>query len=173
MGTQRNIMRPSVHHLLTEALKHYEEMAAKKLKIKNAKQYLLFSVVPCGHERMHVNLALGEHLHLECAGCKPIHAAFVAWHTVSNFYYLVAPTRGGRPARDFVLDLLRFVEVAPATTTGLRKATRLPLKDFEDAMQVVAAEACDADAIATRNVRDFAKASVRAMRPRDLLREIA
>lgn len=100
-------------------------------------------------------------------------SAFVAWHTVANFYYLVSPTRGGRSARDFVLDLLRFTEVAPATTDGLRKATRLGLRDFEDAMQVVAAEACGAEVIATRNVRDYARASVRVATPKALLTELA
>ena len=100
-------------------------------------------------------------------------SVFVAWHTVANLYYLVAPTRGGRPTRDFVLDLLRFVEAAPATTEGLRKATRLEMRDFEDAMQVVAAEACGADVIATRNVRDYARSPLRAATPRTLLGELA
>jgi predicted nucleic acid-binding protein len=99
-------------------------------------------------------------------------SAFVAWHTIANLYYLVAPTRGGRPTRDFVLDLLRFVEAAPANTEALRKATRLDMKDFEDAMQVVAAEACGADVIATRNVRDYARARLRAATPKTLLREL-
>lgn len=98
-------------------------------------------------------------------------SAYVAWHTVANFYYLVAPARGARPTRDFVLDLLRFVAVVPATTDGLRKATRLPMKDFEDAMQVAAAEACEADVIATRNTRDYPKALVRVATPKALLAE--
>ncbi len=99
-------------------------------------------------------------------------SAFVAWHTIANFYYLVAPARGGRPTRDFVLDLLRFVEAAPATTDGLRKATRLEIMDFEDAMQVVAAEACGADVIATRNLRDYARSPVRAATPKTLVGEL-
>ncbi len=99
-------------------------------------------------------------------------SAFVAWHTIANFYYLVAPARGGRPTRDFVLDLLRFVEAAPATTEALRKATRLEMKDFEDAMQVVAAEACGADVIATRNVRDYARSPLRAATPKTLVGEL-
>lgn len=100
-------------------------------------------------------------------------SAFVAWHTIANLYYLVAPARGGRPTRDFVLDLLRFVEAAPGTTEGLRKATRLEMKDFEDAMQVAAAEACSADVIATRNVRDYAKSPVRAATPKTLVGELS
>ena len=42
-------------------------------------------------------------------------------------------------------------------------------KDFEDALQVAAAEACGADVIATRNVRDYAKSPVRAATPKALL----
>lgn len=100
-------------------------------------------------------------------------SAFVAWHTIANFYYLVAPARGGRSTRDFVLDLLRFVEAAPASTASLRKATRLAMRDFEDAMQVVAAEACRADVIVTRNIRDFVRSTVRAATPKTLLAELS
>ena len=42
--------------------------------------------------------------------------AFIAWHTVSNFYYLVAPSRGGMSARDFIVELTRFVAVASTGT---------------------------------------------------------
>jgi predicted nucleic acid-binding protein len=104
---------------------------------------------------------------------RQLGSAHVAWHTIANFYYLVSPTRGGRGTRDFVLDLLRFTDVAPATRDGVRRATRLGLRDFEDALQVVAAEACGAEVIATRNVRDYAKASVRAASPKTLLNEVA
>jgi predicted nucleic acid-binding protein len=99
-------------------------------------------------------------------------SGFVAWHTVANFYYLVRPVRGGGDARAFVVGLTRFVDVSPTTTDSLRRAAQLEMKDFEDAMQVAAAAACGADAIATRNVRDYAKAPVRAATPRALLSEI-
>ena len=95
---------------------------------------------------------------------------FVAWHTLSNFYYLVAPRRGKRGARDLVLDLSRFVNVAPATTESLRYAAGLPMKDFEDAMQVAAAAACRADVIATRNLRDYLNSPVKAVSPDSLIR---
>ena len=35
--------------------------------------------------------------------------ACIAWHTVSNFYYIVAAARGGGDARDFIVELTRFV----------------------------------------------------------------
>ncbi len=67
---------------------------------------------------------------------------FIAWHSVSNFYYLVSPSLGRRSARDFIVELTRFVQVAPADTEAIRYAASLPMKDFEDAMQVAAARAC-------------------------------
>ena len=50
--------------------------------------------------------------------------AFIAWHSVSNFYYLVAPSHGGPGARDFILDLTRFVAVAATDTRAVRYAAR-------------------------------------------------
>jgi len=99
-------------------------------------------------------------------------SGFVAWHTVSNFYYLVAAARGRKASLDFLLDLTRFVRVAPATTQAMRYAATLPMGDFEDAMQVAAAEACAADAIATRNTRDYKASPIRAARPEMLVVEL-
>lgn len=98
--------------------------------------------------------------------------AFVAWHSISNFYYLVAPTRGRSETRAFVLDLTRFVAVAPTTTESLRIAAGLEMADFEDAMQAAAALACRGTVIATRNVKDYAKSPVRAAEPAKVLREL-
>lgn len=98
--------------------------------------------------------------------------AFVAWHSLSNFYYLVSPKRGKHQTRDFLLDLTRFVHVAPTTTESLLLAGRLDLRDFEDAMQVAAATACGADMIATRNLRDYTQSPIRAAEPQDILTEL-
>ena len=94
---------------------------------------------------------------------------FVAWHTLSNFYYLVTSARGAADTRDFIAELVRFVAVAPADTGALRYALSLPMADFEDAMQVAAARACGARHIVTRNVKDFARSPIPAMTPREAL----
>lgn len=97
---------------------------------------------------------------------------FIAWHTAANFYYLVRPKRGKNDARSMLLDLVAFVAIAPTTTESLLQAGRLQMRDFEDAMQVAAGLACRADVVATRNVRDFADAPIRALTPADLLEEL-
>lgn len=98
---------------------------------------------------------------------------FIAWHTAANFYYLVRPKRRKEDARALLLDLTYFVSIAPTTTESLRQAGRLDMRDFEDAMQVAAGLACGADVIATRNIRDFANAPIRATKPADLLKELS
>jgi predicted nucleic acid-binding protein len=98
--------------------------------------------------------------------------AFVGWHTLSNFYYLVSPTRGKDDARAFLVDLTRFVSVAPTDTEDFRFAAGLALPDFEDALQVAAARACGASYIATRNVRDFRTSPVPARTPAQLVEEL-
>ena len=98
--------------------------------------------------------------------------AFVAWHTLSNFYYLVTPARGDADTRDFIAELIRFVAVAPADSAALRYALALPVADFEDALQVAAARACGARHIVTRNVKDFARSPIPAVTPWDALERL-
>ena len=97
---------------------------------------------------------------------------FIAWHSVANFHYLVVSKQGASATKAFLLDLLRFVQVAPTSTDSVRYAASLPMRDFEDALQVAAAAACGANAIATRNVRDYARSPVRATTPAMLLKEL-
>ena len=98
--------------------------------------------------------------------------AYIAWHSVSNLYYIVAPARGGLSARDFIVELTRFVEVATTGTEAIRYAAGLPMGDFEDAMQVAAARACGARHIVTRNVRDYERSPIRAIDPQEALTEL-
>ena len=96
-------------------------------------------------------------------------SAYIAWHSVSNLYYVVAPSRGGVDTRDFILQLTRFVAVATTDTEAIRYAAELPMPDFEDAMQVAAARACGARHIVTRNVTDYERSPIRAVTPREAL----
>lgn len=98
---------------------------------------------------------------------------YVAWHSIANLYYLTAGNRSDTEPRHFIAALTSFVDVAPATTEGVRIALNLPLRDFEDAMQVAAALACEAAVIATRNLADFDRSPIRARTPSDLLTTFA
>ena len=98
--------------------------------------------------------------------------AFIAWHTVSNVYYLVTRERGDEFSRQFIVDLLDYVQIAETTTEHLRYALELDMRDFEDAMQVAAARACGARHIVTRNIRDFASSPIPAITPQEALTDL-
>ena len=99
--------------------------------------------------------------------------AFVAWHTLSNFHDRVSPRRGVDDARQFLLDLTRFVSVAPTDSEALHYAASLDMADFEDTLQVAAAWACGATAIVTRNIKDFRFSPIPARTPEEVLEELA
>ncbi len=98
---------------------------------------------------------------------------FIAWHSISNFYYLVKPEKGSQRTINFIEDLIGFIEVAPTTTDDMTYALKSDLKDFEDSMQIAAALACRADFLVTRNVKDFRGAPLRVVSPREALLNIA
>ena len=98
--------------------------------------------------------------------------AFIAWHSVSNLYYIVAPVHGGIRTRDFIVDLTRIVEVAITDTQAVRYAAELPMADFQDALQVASARASGARHIVTRNIRDYRRSPIRAMPPAEALTEL-
>ena len=95
--------------------------------------------------------------------------AFVASHSLSNFYYLVVPARGAPDARAFITELIRFVAVADCGTEAVAYAARLGMADFEDAMQVAAARASGARFVDTRNARDFRRSPIPAITPSEAL----
>lgn len=96
--------------------------------------------------------------------------AYIAWHSVANFYYMVASPKGRAAARGFISELLEFVAVAPVTTADLVYALSLEMRDLEDAMQAAAAVASGANCIVTRNVPHYRKSPVKALTPADWLR---
>jgi len=96
-------------------------------------------------------------------------SAWVAWHAVSDFYYLCASDKDDRAARQFISDLLSFAEVASGSTESVRQALSWNLRDFEDSLQCAAAIACGAELVVTRNVRGYRRAPVRALSPSETM----
>lgn len=103
-------------------------------------------------------------------GCEahPASAA-MAWHSVANLYYLLRKSQGDAEARQFIRELLGYVEVIATGTAEAKHAMALPMSDFEDALQVAAAVAGGMDTIVTRNTSDYASSPVRAMTPEQFL----
>lgn len=99
-----------------------------------------------------------------------VHEGWIAWHSLSVIAYLLGRHGSPTTARQAIEGVLHWADVAPTTSEHARFAVALPLRDFEDAMQVAAAVACDADCIVTRNARDFRSSPIEAFAPEELLK---
>lgn len=106
---------------------------------------------------------------LDCLEKGSLYSGYVAWHSLSNFYYLVTARKNRSLARGFIGELLRFVQVAPVQTQHAIESLRLDLTDFEDALQVVSAKACQARFIVTRNIKHDKKSPIPAILPAKFL----
>ncbi len=99
------------------------------------------------------------------SSCGREHEAWLAWHTVATLAYLIEREQSAAAAREFVHGLLDWADVAVTTRDDAQQALGWPMRDFEDALQASAAQACGAQVILTRNERDFKGSPVTAMTP--------
>ncbi len=97
-------------------------------------------------------------------------AAVIAWHTVSDLFYLICAARSDSFARSFIGDLIKVVTVTSGGTEGVRQALAMRMNDLEDALQVAAAIAGSADYIITRNTADYRGSVIPTLTPREFLR---
>lgn len=99
-----------------------------------------------------------------------IHEGWIAWHSLSNIHYVVrSRTKSKTYATHTVTELLAWVEVAETTKSDAMKALSYGMGDYEDALQLAAAEACAADVLITRNTKDFKASSIPVMTPEEFL----
>ena len=99
--------------------------------------------------------------------CNEQHQAWLAWHSVATLAYLIERERNPAVARELVTGLLSWARVATTGHQDAIQALQLPMSDFEDALQVSAAQACGADYIITRNGRDFVQSPLPALSPEE------
>jgi len=94
---------------------------------------------------------------------------WLAAHSVTTLFYLIAKDRSPEQARVTLTSLLQFLKIAPVSQETIEQALNLPYRDFEDAVQMIAALQIHADYLLTRNVRDFQPAPMEVVQPVELL----
>ena len=96
------------------------------------------------------------------------HDMLIAWHSLSNIFYVLRRAHGSEKTFAFLRHLLAISSVAPIGHADALRAIEHGLSDFEDALQLSAAESCRADAILTRNKADFGNpASIALLTPEE------
>ncbi len=99
--------------------------------------------------------------HIEQGGAS----GHIAAHTVTTLHYLLARHLGQKKTAVVLLDLTALLHVEPVDHEVLQQALALGWRDFEDAVQAVAAAQCQADYLVTRNPRDFRQSPIPAITP--------
>lgn len=95
--------------------------------------------------------------------------ACVCATTITTLHYLANKVVGDKLARQHIRQLLTLLEVAPVTRAVIDAALNSPLKDFEDAVLAESAHSAGAQAIITRNGRDFHRGPLRVYSPLEWL----
>ncbi len=105
--------------------------------------------------------------------CGRQHEGWLAWHSIATLAYLIERQTSAVSGRDLIRGILVWADVAKTGRPDALAALELPMRDFEDALQVAAAMACGAQFIITRNERDFKASPVPALNPEAFLRRYA
>ena len=87
---------------------------------------------------------------------------FVSPMTFATASYVLSK-HGAAEERKLLHDLRQLVRVAPADEQSIDDALASNFSDFEDALQYYSAVSVKAEAIITRNGKDFSKSSIPVM----------
>jgi len=95
---------------------------------------------------------------------------FTSSHSYATTYYLLKKHTDEKELREILYSLLDFIHLLPIDTSIIKKSLLSNYKDFEDAIQIFAANSiADMDFIVTRNIKDFKDAGITVMPPHEVI----
>ena len=94
---------------------------------------------------------------------------FVAGHSFTTLFYLYRQQSGAPKANQAIRQLLSVFAVACVDRGVIEAACELAWRDFEDAVQIMAAKEAGCHYLVTRNPKDFPGRQVTVILPADFL----
>src|SRR5690606_8133761 len=95
---------------------------------------------------------------------------YISAVSINNIYYIVRRFLGQRKAIEVVELLTEMAEIVGTTKNEIIQALRNDFSDYEDSVQYSSALIISGlDAIITRNIKDYKKASIAVMTPLSFL----
>jgi len=95
---------------------------------------------------------------------------FTSSHSYATTYYLLKKYVGEKELRELLYSLLDFIDLISIDTSIIKKSLLSNRKDFEDAIQIFAANSiADIDFIVTRNLKDFKDAGITVLPPDEVI----
>lgn len=96
---------------------------------------------------------------------------YITASTVTDIYYISRKQKGKEIAIEFISNLIEIVEVLGVDKNIIVKAIKSNLNDFEDAVQVSAAEYNRIEIIVTRNALDFENSNLEILTPKKFIHQ--
>jgi len=89
--------------------------------------------------------------------------------TLTTTHYLLQKEIGAAQARKVLGILLKIFNIASVNRAVLAQAAESPMGDFEDAVLCFSAQEAGAEAVVTRNEKDFRKAPIKIMNCQEVI----
>jgi hypothetical protein len=96
-------------------------------------------------------------------------SGWIAAHSITTLFYLITRYHNRATAATVLAGLLQSFTVAAVDDAVIRTALSWGWKDFEDAVQMAAAQSADADYVVTRNPADFQNSPIPVIQPAALI----
>ena len=94
---------------------------------------------------------------------------YLAAHSLITLFYLIQKGKSSADARAMITNLLQFLKIATIDQSTIEQSLNLDYRDFEDAVQMIAAIQCKADYLITRNIKDYKPALLPVIQPIDFM----
>ncbi|AHF16380.1 type II toxin-antitoxin system VapC family toxin [Niabella soli] len=91
---------------------------------------------------------------------------YTSSHSFATTHYLMKKYTGEKELRALLSDLLYFITIIPVDLNVIQKSLRSSYKDFEDAIQIMAAQSVSKISyLITRNIKDFRDCPIEVVAP--------
>ena len=98
---------------------------------------------------------------------------YTSSHSIATTHYLLKKYLDEKELRTVLFNLLDYISVISVDIDVLKKGLRSKHKDFEDALQMVAASGIPGiNCIVTRNLKDFKHSEVEVMSPDEFVKKL-
>jgi len=98
---------------------------------------------------------------------------YVCAVTPVTVFYITEKHNSPSYAFELLHSLMESFRIAPVDGAILKAAMKLPMKDFEDAVQVVSGESQNVDVIVTRDVKDYTNSPIPALTPTEFVAKLS
>lgn len=97
---------------------------------------------------------------------------YISALSLPNIVYIMRKELNAEKVREILEKLSLIFEIADLKADDLKRASALDFKDYEDAIQSAQASRIKANYIITRNIKDYGKSKVTAIKPSELIERI-